>query len=53
MATIDDIHNLLKTVLARLEALEKRVALQATETSKLATQLRAEQQRGINNGQSY
>ena len=50
MATIDDIHNLLKTISARLEALEKRAALQATEISKLAAQLRAEQQRGIDNG---
>jgi uncharacterized coiled-coil protein SlyX len=46
MATIDDVYNLLRTQTGRIEALEKKVALQATEISKLTAQLRAEQLRG-------
>jgi len=46
MATIDDVYNLLKSQTGRIESLEKKVALQATEISKLTAQLRTEQLRG-------
>ena len=46
MATTDDVYNLVKRLSDRIEGLEKKVSLQATEISKLTAQLRTAQLRG-------
>ena len=43
MATINDVYSLLDVMLKRIGVLEKRIALQATEISKLAALLRVEE----------
>jgi uncharacterized coiled-coil protein SlyX len=46
MATIEEVYQLVKSLKTQISKLEKKVALQGTEISKLTAQLRIEQSRG-------